>query len=97
MLRLYACVLTQLSTSSVLSFKTYITAPKLKRQPFCEKREKKKHIAKRPCKLEVPIAGCRYALKGHDLAFAHASHDHWQAQHRAMSYLAVTVLNVMLR
>ena len=81
----------------MLSFKTYITAPKLKSQPFCEKREKKKHIAKRPCKLEVLIAGCRYALKGHDLAFTHASHDHWQAQHCAMSYIAVMVHNVILR
>lgn len=57
--------------------------------------EENTHIAKRPCTLHVPIAGCRYALKGHDLTFAHASHD--QAQHRALSCLAVTVLTVMLR
>lgn len=53
----------------------------------------KSHITKRPCKLEVPIAGRRYTLNRHDLAFAHASHD--QAPHHAASRLAVTVLTVM--
>jgi hypothetical protein len=76
MLRSYACVLTQLSVSSALFFKTYITAPKLKCQPFYEKYKKQRtHIAKQLYKLEVSIARCHYALKGHDLAFAYISHN----------------------
>jgi len=41
------------------------------------------------------VARCRYTLDGHDLAFAHASHD--QAPNHAASRLAVTVLTVVPR
>ena len=55
----------------------------------------KTYINERPCKHEVPIAGCRYTLNGHDLAFTHASHD--RTPHHAASRLAVTVLTVIPR
>src|SRR5260221_13213329 len=69
----YACVSTQLNPSSALSLRTYNHTEVKTSALLRGTRGEITHITERPCRLEVPIAGCRYTLTGgHDLAFAPA-------------------------